>query len=294
MSPSRRKYVVWIGIFVFVLIALVVSIAVLRHSWSKAGFIMPADQRDYRERIGSINRSTDTAVESGIRRLREHPHYPALYLRLSLTCLEQDKKRPFLVEDLTLSIAPSAAILRLGRERNPCCRSYVLLGAHRERQLPGACRKTETIASSTRSRHHMLISEETTQQMSEQVTDTFDIIHFTTHDYFDHRTPRYSYLELYDDILRIEEIERLEPDAYLDTLSTCDTALSGGVIFNVPISDEWIGLNQSFLAAGTPTVMASLWPIDVSVSSTFVSGFYDNLGNDGKSYALAAMQHQFI
>ena len=78
------------------------------------------------------------------------------------------------------------------------------------------------------------------------------------------------------------------------TLSACETALSAGLTADVPDGDEWVGLNQAFLAAGTPTVMASLWPIDDLVSGEFMIDFYATLGPEGKAHALAQVQRRFL
>jgi CHAT domain-containing protein len=126
------------------------------------------------------------------------------------------------------------------------------------------------------------------------LADSYDILHFATHGRFVPQAPWRSHLELYEDGLSVEEIGRLRLDAYLVTLSACETALSGGMVSDVPVGDEWVGLNQAFLAAGTPTVMASLWPIDDRVSSRFMVDFYAGLGAEGKALALAEVQRRFL
>ena len=92
----------------------------------------------------------------------------------------------------------------------------------------------------------------------------------------------------------MDDIGTLKLDADLVTLSACETALGGGRVTDIQNGDEWVGQNQAFLAAGTPTVMASLWPIDDSVSSILMVNFYDALGPEGKAKALADVQRRFI
>lgn len=266
--------------------------------------------RFFRDQIGDVNGGPESGWETTARRLYDaliapvRAVLPATIQHLNIVpegvmhylpfAALQDDGGSFLVEAYTLSIAPSATILKLCRERNPRRWSYILLIADPDGRLPGARQEALSIASGAPSRRIILIGAEATQGTFEEVAEDYDIIHFATHGYFNHRAPWDSHLELHDDILRLEEIGRLKLDAYLVTLSACETALSGGLIYDVPNGDEWVGLNQSFLAAGTPTVMASLWPIDDSVSSTFMSGFYDYLGTEGKSFALAEMQRRFI
>lgn len=206
----------------------------------------------------------------------------------------QDPQGDFLVERFTLSVVPSATILKLCREKNPGRWSYMLLMADPDGRLPGARKEVMSIAAGATNRRHVLVGKDATQDMFEDVANRYDIIHFATHGNFISRAPWRSHLELYGDILSVEEIGHLRLDAYLVTLSACETALSSGLSADVPDGDEWVGLNQAFLAAGTPTVMASLWSIDDRVSSTFMAGFYDELGPEGKAQALATMQRHFI
>ena len=144
-------------------------------------------------------------------------------------------------------------------------------------------------------RRFALVGPEVTQANLEDNAGDYDILHFATHGRFVVRNPWRSHLELHgDDVLSVEEIGQLDLDAYLVTLSACESALSGGLLADVPNGDEWVGLNQAFLAAGTPTVVASLWPIDDLVSSDFMIQFYEALGPNGKAHALATVQRHFI
>lgn len=201
----------------------------------------------------------------------------------------------FLIEDYTLSVAPSASILKLCRARNERRWSSMLLIADPNERLPGAREEALAIAGES-SRRLALIGDQATQSNFEDLASNYDILHFATHGNFVARSPWRSHLEMYeDDVLSVAEIGNLRlDDAYLVTLSACETALSSGVSSDIPNGDEWVGFNQAFLAAGTPTVMASLWPIDDAVSSSFMIGFYEALGIDGKAEALATIQRQFI
>ncbi|MEM6646269.1 MAG: CHAT domain-containing protein [Bacteroidota bacterium] len=201
----------------------------------------------------------------------------------------------FLVEDYTLSVVPSATVLQLARERNPQRWRSMLLLADPNDELAGARSEVRSIVAQSPNRRHELTDELATQAQFEDVAMNYDIIHMATHGAFVPRAPWLSHLELYgDEVLSVSDIGNLRLDAYLLTLSACETALSGGAISDIPNGDEWVGMNQAFLAAGTPTVMASLWAIDDAVSSPFMVGFYDNLGPGGKAQALATMQRRFI
>lgn len=201
----------------------------------------------------------------------------------------------FLVEDFTLSVSPSASVLKIARENNPLRWDSMLLVADPNNRLPGAQQEVRAIVAGDAQRRQALFGADATQDLLEGQAGNFDIIHFATHGNFIARSPWRSYLELYgDDVLSVADIRNLRLNAYLVTLSACETALSGGAVRDVPRGDEWVGFNQAFLAAGTPTVMASLWPIDDVVSNPFMVGFYEALDAQGKAYALAKTQRAFI
>ncbi|MFQ5568805.1 MAG: CHAT domain-containing protein [Rhodothermales bacterium] len=249
----------------------------------------PAARRLYRHLIAPVV----SVVPSSVRHLHLVPEGELHYLPFAAL---QDEDGQFLMERYTLSVTPSASILKLSRDRNPKrWRSMLLLGDPNGR-LPGSRREVGSIAEAGLSdQRRVLIGKDATQPAVEQEAGKYDILHVATHGRFVARAPWRSHLELHgDDVLSVEEIARLDLDAYLVTLSACETALSGGLVSDVPNGDEWIGLNQAFLAAGTPTVMASLWPIDDQVSSDFMRGFYDALGIEGKAQALALVQRRFI
>jgi len=170
----------------------------------------------------------------------------------------------------------------------------MLLVADPAGRLPGARQEVRAIAARATSRRIVLEGARATQANLEERAPAYDILHLATHGQFVSQAPWRSYLELAVGPFHVDEIGRLRLDAYLVTLSACETALSGGLLSDIPDGDEWIGLNQAFLAAGTPTVMASLWAIDDEVSSPLMIGFYDRLGPEGKAHALATMQRRFI
>ena len=209
----------------------------------------------------------------------------------------QDEDGTFLVERFSLSVTPSASVLQICRSRNTdgLWRS-ILAVADPDGHLPGSRAEARAIASIPSVRARTLIGPEATQEAFEALAETWaDIVHIATHGRFVSHAPWSSYLELHGDVLSADEIGHLRLNAYLVTLSACETALSGGYTSDVPPGDEWVGLNQAFLAAGTPTVMASLWPIDDTVSSDFMISFYEKLIDaNGKSKALAQVQRKAL
>jgi CHAT domain-containing protein len=205
-----------------------------------------------------------------------------------------DANQRFLVERFTLSVAPSATVLHLSRERNPRQWRSMLLVADPTGRLPGSRREAQEIASVSTSRRLALLGEQASEQLVTEIAPNYDVLHFATHGTFSNQAPWRSHLELHDDVLNVADISRLELDAYLVTLSACETALGAGASSDVPPGDEWIGLHQAFLAAGTPSVLATLWIIDDKASSSFMIDFYDRLAMQSKAQALAQTQRSFI
>ena len=207
----------------------------------------------------------------------------------------QDSVGNFLVERFTISESPSASVLKIFREHNPGHWHSILVVADPEDVLPGTRREARSIAELPAIQSRLLLGKEANLQKFNQLAGQFDILHIATHGTFAQRAPWASHLALHNSVLNVADIGRLSLNTYLVTLSACETALSGGLLSDVPAGDEWVGLNQAFLAAGTPTVMASLWPIDDGVSGDFIQGFYSELNKrPGKARALADIQRRFL
>ena len=140
--------------------------------------------------------------------------------------------------------------------------------------------------------------------------------HFSCHGYFNLNNPRKSALILADApvavtpakpnaerylILRDSEVHDLDNCLTLDailslnleqcrlvTLSACE---SGLIDFN-NTSDEYIGLPNGFLVAGSPAVVSSLWTVNDLSTALLTIRFYKNL-KSGLTPALALNQAQF-
>ena len=112
------------------------------------------------------------------------------------------------------------------------------------------------------------------------------IIHLATHGSFDDVRGLGSAIALApsdrdNGLLTAEEILDLNLNAELVVLSACDTGrgrLTG---------DGVIGLSRSFISAGVPSVIVSLWAIPDSPTAKLMTKFYENLKqNSDKAQAL--------
>ena len=99
-----------------------------------------------------------------------------------------------------------------------------------------------------------------------------DVIHLACHAQFRSDNPMFSALHLTDGALTVEATEALSLKPCTVVLSACETALT-----EQGNGDEMVGLVRAFLVAGAARVLASLWPIDDAITSSFMAHFHGAL-----------------
>ncbi|TMD63057.1 MAG: CHAT domain-containing protein, partial [Chloroflexi bacterium] len=133
-------------------------------------------------------------------------------------------------------------------------------------------------------------SEATITHLIEQAPGS-PIIHLATHGQSRLDAPNFSYVRLADGQLNAIDAFSLDLRACeLVTLSGCETglALSGG-------GDEQLGLGRAFLAAGTSSLVISLWPVEDTATNELMKLFYQYLlQGESKVQALRAAQCQLM
>jgi len=133
-------------------------------------------------------------------------------------------------------------------------------------------------------------SEATIARLIEQAPES-PIIHLATHGQSRLDAPNFSYVRLADGQLNAIDAFSLDLRACeLVTLSGCETglALSGG-------GDEQLGLGRAFLAAGTSSLVISLWPVEDTATNELMKLFYQYLlKGESKVQALRAAQCQLM
>lgn len=150
--------------------------------------------------------------------------------------------------------------------------------------LPNAEQEAMTIASLFNTQA-ITGKQGTKKTVLKQMLDA-KIIHLATHGSFDDRNGFRSWLALApfekdSGILTAEEITRLKLNADLVVLSACDTG-RGRVT-----GDGVVGLSRSFIAAGVPSVIVSLWAVPDAPTSDLMKAFYQQLQrNPDKAQAL--------
>lgn len=117
------------------------------------------------------------------------------------------------------------------------------------------------------------------------------IIHLATHGYSRLDAPNFSSVRLADGHLNAIDAFSLDlQGCELVTLSGCETGLafSGG-------GDEQLGLGRAFLAAGTSSLVMSLWPVEDNATNELMQLFYQRLlHGESKVQALRAAQCRLL
>jgi len=159
------------------------------------------------------------------------------------------------------------------------------MGLH---DLPETRAEVEEIGKIVGSDAVMLLGKDATETgFKKQPLDQFRILHLAVHGFADTQYPERSALVLGTDpqsdddgLLQVREIIRLRLQAELTTLSACDSGV-GKLQGQEGISN----LVEAFLAAGSKSVVASLWSADDTFASALMEQFYRHLarGEDTSS-----------
>ena len=225
------------------------------------------------------------------------PHGVLTYLPFALL------PRPaggLLVDGFTVAYLPAAAAL-LRAERGGGTARSLLAVAPSKGGLRHAPEEARVVGSLFGRNAQTLIGRQATEARFKQLAGDFRVLHLATHGYFNEASPLFSGLQLEpegndDGMLRVHEILDMPLHAELVTLSACDTALGTGYFAELPIGEEFVGLNRAFLAAGSSSVMATLWQVDDRASMELMKRFYGRLGGPGDAeipaVALASAQRE--
>lgn len=204
-----------------------------------------------------------------------------------------------LVDRVAVSYLPSASMIQVERKegsaslRGPLrlagfgaprpSRSFDRLALPRIEPvpLPAAQRELEMIGTLLGGRNEVYTGERATERA---FRDSFGrgarVLHFATHTVVDERRGGGAAILLTaeaedDGLLHPREIAALEGRAELAVLAACRTALStegeenGGAL---------VSLTGSFLAAGSPAVVATLWEVGDATTAVFMEQLYAGLG----------------
>jgi CHAT domain-containing protein/Tfp pilus assembly protein PilF len=138
----------------------------------------------------------------------------------------------------------------------------------------------------------VFIDKEATETKFKEICSNFDIIHLSTHGLADDQRPLFSKIclskdEQNDGEVRAYEVFSLNLKANLVVLGACETGLG-----KLSEAEGLVGLVRSFLYAGTPTVIASLWSVYDKPTMELFINFFKYWKQEGLSKAEALSRAQ--
>lgn len=218
------------------------------------------------------------------------------------------RRLPYLIKSFAISYAPSASVLAglRNESRAAAPKAFVAYadptyGQNAENviastvraasaggrlslnRLPHSRREAEGIAKLFGSDEADLFLGAAASEENVKLKDRlsqYRLVHFSTHGYLNEARPRFSGLALSlppaekvgqseDGLLSAYEIFNLKLNADLVVLSACETGLGKEVK-----GEGLMSLMRSFMYAGTPSVMVSLWKVDDESAADLMIRFY--------------------
>jgi CHAT domain-containing protein len=219
------------------------------------------------------------------------PHGPLHYLPFQAL----RGSRGYLIEERGVSYAPSASVLRYLLIKDQGSRRSVLALGNPDAgpaslALPGAEREVRQIKVLFPGAE-VYIGKDASKERFLARAPQSDLVHVGAHAALDEVDPLYSVIQLASTDTQSGELEAHEvyemnlSKVDLVTLSACESGLG-----KVSRGDEVWGFTRSFFAAGTRSLIASLWPVGDVSTSRLMEKFYDRLRSDNAQQALRAAQ----
>jgi len=237
---------------------------------------------------------------TGIHSLIVVPHGCLNYLPFAALLRSTEPGSPFLIEQYDISEIPSAALFSANASTAPpSTPPRAVSFAPSASGLKFAVPEAYAVAKSFAPGGVAITGPAATKARFKETAPHYDVVHIAAHGFFNKLNPSSSGLQLQPDAtdngkLQISEILGLHFSARLITLSACETALGTGEFGELPAGDEFVGLNRTFLEAGSDAVLASLWKVDDRSTLLLMHRLYRKLGRVSGSAALAGAQRGLI
>ena len=212
-------------------------------------------------------------------RLMISPHGDLHYVPFA--ALYDTKSKHYLVEDYTITYAPSASTIRFLRgKESPVNGGALVLGdpvAPAQTRLRGAKEEAQNVAEKLHTTAKL--GKDAQESLLYGLNGRIDLLHIAAHASYDATSPLFSAIYLAEGggkngQLNVDEIQSVVDltGVNLVVLSACRSGVgkrSGG--------DEVVGLTRSILYAGSPGVISTLWNISDEATTPLIEKFYDRL-----------------
>jgi CHAT domain-containing protein len=174
-----------------------------------------------------------------------------------------------LIDDYTISYAPSGSVFALCQQKKPASGESSLVMAVPDRRAPHIEQEAHFVAKAL-GNARLFVGSEATEENLRAYGPQSRYIHIATHGYFRQDNPMFSSIRLGSSWLNLFDLYQLHLNAELVTLSGCGTGM------NVVVGgDELIGLVRGLLYAGAQTLLVSLWEIHDQSTAELMRDFYD-------------------
>jgi hypothetical protein len=181
-----------------------------------------------------------------------------------------DERQRYLIDDFSISYAPSSSIFAVCQEKQPAGTEGALVLAVPDARAPYIAEEAGFVAAAM-GNSRLFVGAEATEEQLRKFGPESRFIHIATHGYFRQDNPMFSSIRLGNSLLSLFDLYQLQFNAELVTLSGCGTGM------NVVIGgDELIGLVRGLLYAGAQTLMVSLWEVHDQSTAEFMGDFYRN------------------
>jgi CHAT domain-containing protein len=241
------------------------------------------------------------------------PHGILHHLPFSTLVTEEDD---LLLDHYDIFYAPSASIYAVVKNRGMLSKENAVIFAKsdfsdhpewKNMPLPGTSTEKESLLTSGHLSSARVYAEsegpafQPTESNLISIAQDFDIIHCATHGKLDSDSPMDSKIVLSKDEendgnVTVREIFNMELNAYLVTLSACETGKIKGFSSQVRFSagDDMTGLTRALLYAGASSIVASLWKVHDLSTALMMTRFYRNMATTDKVHALCEAQRWLL
>jgi CHAT domain-containing protein len=200
----------------------------------------------------------------------------------------------YLIQDYPIYYLSSASLMQFTREKRRASREKALVMGNPSLgdaayDLRFAEREAKEVAR-LYPQSAVYVRSEATKSRAVSLSPNYDILHFAVHGELREDDPLNSGLLLAGDgkedgRLRVGEIFSLNLKADTVVLSACESGLG-----KISSGDEIIGLTRSFIYAGTPSIVTTLWKVNDRTSYELMGEFYSQLKTGRKAEALRQAQ----
>jgi len=196
--------------------------------------------------------------------------------------------RHYIIDDISISYAPSAASLRLIQRKGDKGLQSILAIEDPTMTLPHAPSEVAGVLRHFDQKELLGGSKVTKKKVLEYI-DSTDILHFCCHAFSNAADPFENALIMANNetITLADVLQYTLERTSLVVLSACETGLIGQ-----DLPDEIIGFPTAFLQMGARSVVSSMWPVDDKSTSLLMEEFYRNIVEGGAQPAEALRRAQ--